>query len=221
MYRRGRNGVIEAFPRDTAPKYLLRDRDGIYGDTFKRRVTNMGIEEVMTAHHCPRQNSYSERLNGSIRRECLDQVIIFSEAHLRRVLKEYFEYYNHYRIHQSLEVDAPEGRKIHTLEEGNVMSSRRGASKLQDEVCFLCLPPGFPAVPRYFVHTGLSHPPLSEPCLRYLRTRLLTLPFTRNHNKSTCTGGLGRANMLTRMRGRGSGNRFSIRMSFSQVMPFL
>ena len=60
------------------------------------------------------------------------------------------------------------------------LSSRRGASKLQDEFCFLCLPPGFPAVPRYFVHTGLSRPPLSEPCLRYSRTRLLTLPFTRN-----------------------------------------
>ena len=99
------------------------------------------------------------------------------------------------------------------------VSSRRGAPKLQDEVCFLCLPPGFPAVPQYFVHTRLSRPPLSEPCLRYSRTRLLTLPFTRNHNRSACTGGLGRANMLTRMRGRGSGNRSSIRLNFSQVMP--
>ena len=117
--------------------------------------------------------------------------------------------------------DMGKGEAIGMVAFGAVLSSRRGASKLQDEFCFLCLPPGFPAVPRYFVHTGLSRPPLSEPCLRYLRTRLLTLPFTRNHNKSTCTGGLGRANMLTRMRGRGSGNRFSIRLNFSQVMPFL
>jgi transposase InsO family protein len=114
--------VIEAFPWDTAPKYLLRDRDGIYGNWFKRRVKNIEIEEVLTASRCPWQNPYSERLNGSIRRECLDQVIIFSEAHLRRVLKEYFEYYNQYRVHQSLEMDPPEGRKNHTLEEGNVVA---------------------------------------------------------------------------------------------------
>ena len=114
--------VIEAFPWDTAPKYLLRDRDAIYGDWFKRRVKNMGIEEVLTAYRCPWQNPYSERLNGSIRRECLDRVIIFSEAHLRRILKEYFEYYNHYRVHQSLEMDAPEGREVQSPERGNVIA---------------------------------------------------------------------------------------------------
>jgi len=114
--------VIEAFPWDTAPRYLLRDRDGIYGNRFRRRVKNMGIEEVLTAYRCPWQNPYSERLNGSIRRECLDQVIIFSEGHLRRVLKEYFEYYNHYRVHQFLEMDAREGRKNQTLNEGNVIA---------------------------------------------------------------------------------------------------
>ncbi len=114
--------AIEAFPWDTAPKYLLRDRDGIYGDQFKRRVKNMGIEQVLTAHRCPWQNPYSERLNGSIRRECLDRIIIFSEAHLRRVLKEYFEYYNCYRVHQSLEMDAPEGRKVQSPEQGNVIA---------------------------------------------------------------------------------------------------
>ncbi len=114
--------VIEAFPWDTAPKYLLRDRDAIYGDWFRRRVKNMGIEEVLTAYRCPWQNPYSERLNGSIRRECLDRVIIFSEAHLRRILKEYFEYYNHYRVHQSLEMDAPEGREVQSPERGNVIA---------------------------------------------------------------------------------------------------
>ncbi len=114
--------VIEAFPWDTAPTYLLRDRDRVYGDRFKRRVKNMGIEEVLTAYRCPWQNPYSERLNGSMRRECLDRVIIFSEAHLCRVLKEYFEYYNHYRVHQSLEMDAPEGRKAQSPERGSVIA---------------------------------------------------------------------------------------------------
>ena len=112
--------VVEAFPWDTAPRYLLRDRDAIYGRWFRRRVKNMGIEEVLTAPRSPWQNPYSERLNGSIRRECLDRVIIFSEGHLRRVLKNYFEYYNRYRVHQSLEMDAPEGRTAQTIHEGKV-----------------------------------------------------------------------------------------------------
>ncbi len=114
--------VVQAFPWDTAPKYLLRDRDNIYGTWFRKRVKNMGLEEVLTAYRCPWQNPYSERLNGSIRRECLDRVIIFSETHLRRVLKEYFEYYNDWRVHQSLGMDAPEGRKIQAIEEGNVVA---------------------------------------------------------------------------------------------------
>ena len=82
----------------------------------------MGIKEVVTAYRSPWQNAYSERLNGSIRRECLDRVIVFNERHLRRVLKEYFEYYNRYRVHQSLEMDAPAGRKIHNPEEGDVVA---------------------------------------------------------------------------------------------------
>ena len=104
--------VVEAFPWDTAPRYLLRDRDGIYGNWFRGRVKNMGIKEVLTAPHSPWQNPYSERLNGSIRRECLDRTIIFSEGHLRHVLKKHFEYYNRYRGHQSLKMDAPEGRML-------------------------------------------------------------------------------------------------------------
>ena len=104
--------VVEAFPWDTAPRYLLRDRDNIYGDWFRQRVTNMGIEEVLTAPHSPWQNPYSERLNGSIRRESLDRTIIFGEGHLRTVLKKYFDYYNRYRVHQSLEMDAPDRREI-------------------------------------------------------------------------------------------------------------
>ena len=82
----------------------------------------MGIEQVVTAYRSPWQNAYSERLNGSIRRECLDRVIILNERHLRRVLKDYFEYYNRYRVHQSLEMDAPAGRKIHNTEQGKVVA---------------------------------------------------------------------------------------------------
>ncbi len=82
----------------------------------------MGIKEVVTAYRSPWQNAYSERLNGSIRRECLDRIIIFSERHLRRVLKEYFEYYNRYRVHQSLEMDAPEGRAAQAIYEDKVIA---------------------------------------------------------------------------------------------------
>ena len=82
----------------------------------------MRIEEVLTAPRSPWKNPYSERLGGSIRRECLDHVIILSEGHLYRVLKKYLEYYNRFRVHQSLEMDAPEGRKAQALEEGDVVA---------------------------------------------------------------------------------------------------
>jgi putative transposase len=77
--------VIEAFPDDTAPRGLMRDRDAIYGDVFRRRVAGMGITEVISAPSSPWQNPYAERLIGSLRRECLDHVIILSPTHLRRV----------------------------------------------------------------------------------------------------------------------------------------
>jgi transposase InsO family protein len=82
--------MTEAFPWDTAPRYLLRDRDKFYGPAFRHRVRAMGITEVVTAPRCPWQNPYAERLIGSIRRECLDHVIIFNERHLHRVLASYF-----------------------------------------------------------------------------------------------------------------------------------
>ena len=81
----------------------------------------MGIEEVLIAPRSPWQNAYSERLNGSVRRECLDHVIVFNEAHLRRILKEYFEYYNKYRVHQGLNLDTPEGREVQPPIEGKVV----------------------------------------------------------------------------------------------------
>ncbi len=114
--------IVEAFPWDTAPKYLLRDRDRIYGDWFRRRLKNMGIEEVLTAPHSPWQNPYSERLNGSIRRECLDHIIVFSESRLRRILVGYIEYYNGSRTHLSLDMDSPNSRPVQAPEQGTVVA---------------------------------------------------------------------------------------------------
>jgi len=88
---------MEAFPEDAAPRFIIRDRDGIYGDSFKQRVSNLGIREVITARRSPWQNPYVERLIGSIRRECLDHVIVLNERHLRRILYSYFEYYHNSR----------------------------------------------------------------------------------------------------------------------------
>jgi len=99
--------VIEAFPWDTAPRYLLRDRDKIYGGYFRQRVEGMGIEQVVTAYKSPWQNAYVERLNGSIRRECTGHVIVFSENHMRRILRSYFQYYNNDRTHLGLDKETP------------------------------------------------------------------------------------------------------------------
>lgn len=114
--------IAEAFPWDTAPKYLLRDRDGIYGSVFQKRVGNMGITEVKTAPRSPWQNPYVERLIGSIRRECLDQVIVLNERHLKRILTEYLSYYHRYRTHLSLNMDCPETRPVQGMEMGNVIA---------------------------------------------------------------------------------------------------
>ncbi|MCH7793579.1 MAG: transposase [Proteobacteria bacterium] len=112
--------IFEAFPWDTAPKYLIRDRDGADGDVFKRRVKGMGIRDRPTAPRSPWQNAYVERLIGSIRRECLDHLIIIGEAHLRRVLRAYADYYNRTRTHLSLNKDTPLARPI--LREGRIKS---------------------------------------------------------------------------------------------------
>ena len=87
----------------TAPRYLLRDRDRIYGASFRQRVRHMGIEEVVIAPRSPWQNPYVERLIGSIRRECLDHVIVLHERHLRRLLTDYFHYYHRWRTHLALD----------------------------------------------------------------------------------------------------------------------
>ncbi len=112
--------IVDAFPWDTAPRYLLRDRDSIYSSAFQSRVKNLGIEEVKTAPHSPWQSPYVERLIGSIRRECLNNVIVLNERHLRRVLQSYVDYYHHWRTHRSLDMDAPEPRRIQPLKLGPV-----------------------------------------------------------------------------------------------------
>jgi len=113
--------MIEAFPEETAPRFLLRDRDRIYGEEFFRRVAGMRIEEVMTAPHSPWQSPYVERLIGSIRRECLDHVIVLGESHLRRILRSYIAYYHVSRTHLSLCKDAPEPRAKQPPECGPVI----------------------------------------------------------------------------------------------------
>ena len=114
--------IIEAFPYDDAPRFLLRDRDSIYGAVFRRRVRGMGIEEVVTAYRSPWQNAYAERVIGSIRRDCLDHVIISGEGHLRRLLAEYVRYYNGSRTHMSLAGNSPIPRKVEPPSKGDVVA---------------------------------------------------------------------------------------------------
>jgi transposase InsO family protein len=115
--------IVEAFPAEQAPRFLLRDRDGIYGEHFSRRVRHMGIDQVLIAPRAPWQNPYAERIIGSIRRECLDHVIVLSEAHLRRILVQYFEYYNRSRAHLSLERNAPVPRVVEPPGKGKVVAT--------------------------------------------------------------------------------------------------
>jgi putative transposase len=117
--------LIETFPEETAPKYLLRDRDAIYGEEFVRRVKGMGIRELLTAPCAPWQNPFVERLIGSIRRECLDHFVILGEAHLRRLLRSYLAYYNTVRPHQALGQNTPRPRAIQPLTHGRVVAIRQ------------------------------------------------------------------------------------------------
>jgi Integrase core domain len=104
--------ITEAFPWDGAPRYMIRDRDRIYGAVVTRRLRAMGIRDKPIVPASPWQNGFAERLIGSIRRECLDHAIICGEAHLRRVLKSYADYYNRFRTHRSLNKDAPVSRSV-------------------------------------------------------------------------------------------------------------
>jgi hypothetical protein len=118
--------LIEAFPWEMAPRYLLRDRDGVYGSEFRRRVASMGIEEVLTAAKSPWQSPYVERVIGSIRRECFDNVVVLNDRHLRRILAAYFDHYHRWRCHQGLAMDCPEPRPIQSPEQGGVVEVTEG-----------------------------------------------------------------------------------------------
>ena len=113
--------LIEAFPWDEAPRYLIRDRDQIYGTIVTRRLRAMGIRDRPIAPASPWQNGFAEQLIGSIRRECMDHVIVLGEAHLRRILRAYARYYNNIRTHRSLDKDAPVSRPVQRT---GIISSR-------------------------------------------------------------------------------------------------
>jgi putative transposase len=112
--------VVDAFPWDKAPHYLLRDRDHVYGSSFRRRVRHMGIADLMIVPRSPWQNPCVECLIGSIRRESLDQVIVLHERHLLRLLTDYFHYYHHWRTHRALAMDCPCPRLIQRPEDGSI-----------------------------------------------------------------------------------------------------
>ncbi len=115
--------LVDAFPEDSAPSYLLRDRDWAYGESFRQRVKGMGIQEVLTAARSPWQNPFAERLIGSVRRECLDHVLVLSERHLRRTLTRYFAYYHRTRTHLSLDKDTPDRRPIEPPDLGAIVAT--------------------------------------------------------------------------------------------------
>jgi len=113
--------LSEALPSEAPPRFLIRDRDRVYGPAFKMRVECIGIEEVLTAPRSPWQNPYAERVIGTIRRECLDHVIVLGERHLRRLLVDYLEHYHRWRCHRSLTMDCPAPRPVQGPEHGDVV----------------------------------------------------------------------------------------------------
>jgi transposase InsO family protein len=113
--------IVDAFPDDSAPSYLLRDRDRVYREQFRHRVEGMRIQEVLTAPHSPWQNPFAERLIGSIRRECLNHVLVLGEGHLRRILARYFSYYHRARTHLALDKDVPDVRPGELPEAGRIV----------------------------------------------------------------------------------------------------
>ncbi len=108
--------MVEAFPWEESPRYLLRDRDSLYGAEFRRRVRSLAIEEVLTAPHSPWQNPCVERLIGSIRRKCLNHVIVYNDSHLKRLLRSYFAYCHTARTHLALDKQCPQPRLIERRE---------------------------------------------------------------------------------------------------------
>jgi len=120
--------MVEAFCDGKLPRYLMRDRDGVYGLAFRDRVKALDIEEVVIAPHSPWQNPYAERVIGTLRRECLDHVVVLGEAHLRRILRHYVNYYHRARTHLSLDKDPPEPRSVQPPDRGTVMEFPESAA---------------------------------------------------------------------------------------------
>jgi putative transposase len=114
--------IVDAFPYDSAPKYLLRDRDAAYGAEFTHRIAGLGMRELLIAPRAPWQNPLAERLIGSVRRECLDHCIVVNERHLRRRLHAYVAYYNAVRPHQALHNDSPLPRAVHPPAVGSIVA---------------------------------------------------------------------------------------------------
>src|SRR4029453_15072192 len=117
------NQLVEAFPWETAPRHLLRDRDAVYGVVFSSRAQAMGIHEVKTAPRSAWQNPYVERLIGTLRRECLDHMVVLNETHLRRLLGDYLAYYHSARTNLSLDKDSPEPRAVHPPDLGRIVET--------------------------------------------------------------------------------------------------
>ncbi len=113
--------LVEAFPWGPTPKYLLRDRDAVYGNQFRKRVRNLGMKECPTAPRSPWQNPCAERIIGSIRRECLDHAVVLNACHLKRLLRNYFAYYHRWRPHRTLDMDTPDGRPAQSPGSGQVI----------------------------------------------------------------------------------------------------
>jgi putative transposase len=112
----------QAYPFETAPRYLIHDRDGIFGDTVHRCLASLNVKEVVTAPRSPWQNPYCERMVGTFRRDLLDHVIVLNEAHLRHLLSSYLTYYHQARPHMSLDHNAPEPRVVETPERGRIVA---------------------------------------------------------------------------------------------------
>jgi putative transposase len=112
--------MVEAFADRDVPRYLIRDRDAIYGHEFRHRIRSLGMNEVITAARSPWQNAFAERLIGSIRRDCLDHVVVLNQRHLTGLLKKYFVYYHHSRTHLALAKDSPEPRAV--MNQGRIIA---------------------------------------------------------------------------------------------------
>ena len=116
--------LLETCGTDRTPRFAVRDRDAIYGGNFRRQLRTLGIQDVPTAPHSPWQNAYAERVIGSIRRECLNHLIVLGERHVRQILRKYVKYYNEARTHLSLNKDAPLERPVQRIDQGEIVEIR-------------------------------------------------------------------------------------------------